>query len=209
MKLIDLTGKKFNRLTVKKYVGKSKWLCLCECGNETIVHRDKLIRGQKSCGCYNREKASETMKKLAKERFTKHGLCTSDIYLRWQAMKRRCKTEHYEKRKINVCGQWKNFEIFYVWAINNGYKKELTLDRIDNNKGYSPDNCRWTSMKVQTNNTSRNKLITYKNETHTLSEWAALIGIKYPTLAGRLNRKKWTVEKTFTYNLKRLKNGKI
>ena len=149
------------------------------------------------------------MKKLAKERFTKHGLCTSDIYLRWQAMKRRCKTEHYEKRKINVCGQWKNFEIFYVWAINNGYKKELTLDRIDNNKGYSPDNCRWTSMKVQTNNTSRNKLITYKNETHTLSEWAALIGIKYPTLAGRLNRKKWTVEKTFTYNLKRLKNGKI
>ena len=198
MKLIDLKGKKFNRLTVLEYIGKSKWLCKCDCGNLTTVIAPKLKSGHtKSCGCYNKEKVSERMKEIAKQNFTKHHKCSHNLYIRWQAMKRRCETEHYKKKGITICEQWEsNFENFYNWAINNGYKKELSLDRINNNDGYYPNNCRWTNRITQANNTSRNIYLEYNNEIHTISEWSKISKLSYQTIIGRLKRG-WKINDIF------------
>jgi hypothetical protein len=101
-------------------------------------------------------------------------------------MKKRCYYEksdnykNYGERGIKVCPEWENdFEAFYDWSIENGYSDELTIDRKDNDKGYSPDNCRWVTYTVQANNTSSNSLYTYNNETHTLAEWAKIFNIDY------------------------------
>ena len=118
--------------------------------------------------------------------------------------------KHYGGRGITICKEWIDSEIialgrhgrttkgwlaFKNWAILNGYREDLTLDRIDNNKGYSPDNCHWVTMKVQCNNTSRNHLITYKGKTQSLSAWSAELGLNYSTVRARLNEYHWTVEK--------------
>ena len=118
--------------------------------------------------------------------------------------------KHYGGRGITICKEWVNTEIialgrygrvtkgwlaFKNWAILNGYKDDLTLDRIDNNKGYYPDNCRWVTMKVQCNNTRRNHLITYKGKTQSLLSWCKELGLNYSTVRARLNEYHWTVER--------------
>ena len=85
-----------------------------------------------------------------------------------------------------MCEEWNSFDAFYNWAISNGYSDDLTLDRIDNNLGYSPENCRWTTYKVQENNRSNNRMVTIHGETHTLAEWADKIGVSRATLANRI-----------------------
>ena len=124
----------------------------------------------------------------------KHGLCKHDLYSRWLKMKARCNTV-YKKNGIKICDEWQNdFINFYNWSINNGYKKELTLDRIDNKKNYEPSNCRWVSMKIQSNNRSNNHLITYNNKTLTLSQWCDILKIKSSTLRRRL-KVGWDLDK--------------
>ena len=118
--------------------------------------------------------------------------------------------KHYGGRGITICKEWADPEIialgrhgrvtkgwlaFKSWAMLNGYKDDLTLDRIDNNKGYSPDNCRWVTMKTQCNNTRRNHLITYKGKTQSLSAWCNELGLNYSTVRARLNEYRWTVER--------------
>lgn len=118
--------------------------------------------------------------------------------------------KHYGGRGITICEEWVNPEIvalgrhgrvtkgwlaFKNWAMLNGYKDDLTLDRIDNNKGYSPDNCRWVTMKVQCNNTRRNHLITYKGKTQSLLSWCNELGLNYSTVRARLNKYHWTTER--------------
>lgn len=118
--------------------------------------------------------------------------------------------KHYGGRGITICKEWVNPEIialgrhgratkgwlaFKNWAMLNGYKDDLTLDRIDNNKGYSPDNCRWVTMKVQCNNTRRNHLITYKGKTQSLLSWCNELGLNYSTVRARLNEYHWTIER--------------
>jgi hypothetical protein len=120
-------------------------------------------------------------------------------------MKDRCRyktNDNYERyggRGIRVCEEWlADYINFYNWAINNGYKEGLTLDRIDSNKNYEPDNCRWATYKEQANNTRRNNFITYNGETHTLTEWAEKLGIKRSTLNTRIHRQHWDIEKALT-----------
>lgn len=201
-KFIDLTGQKFGRLTALRRVeNKSKhtmWLCRCDCGNEVAVDGGNLRKGlTKSCGCYNRE--------LASKRVKTHGLSHTPLHEVWKTMKSRCLNSHtaayrnYGAEGKTVCEEWLNdFQAFYNWAIANGYKEGLTIDRENNDKGYSPENCRWVTMKKQNNNKRNNHLITYNGKTQTIAEWADEIGIKYFTLYMRINRYHWTIEKALT-----------
>jgi len=163
-KFQDLTGMKFNRLTViekdyKNKSGRSCWKCICDCGNETIVRSDILKDGRvKSCGCLHDSNA----KTMSKNNVT-HGLSYKGhhhrIYNIWATMKQRCynpnatKYENYGGRGITICDEWKIDVInFYNWAIANDYSENLSIDRINSNGNYEPSNCRWVTMKVQQNN---------------------------------------------------------
>lgn len=204
----DIVGKKFNRLTVlyfdhkKPHPNSTKgyfyfYKCQCECSNITIVKRERLINGEtKSCGCYGKEIRREL---LATKRILSHRL-----YDIWQGIKTRCydvnceKYPHYGGRGIIMCDNWKtNFDNFYNWAIVNGYRDDLTIERINVNGNYEPFNCTWANAKTQANNRTNNHLIYFNNQTHTLSEWAEIIKINRSTLWYRLKRG-WTVERAFT-----------
>lgn len=157
-RLIDLRGKRFGRLMVVERVenrsgcANARRLCICDCGKETKVLGTTLRRGEsQSCGCLRREQHVE--------QFTKHGLCYSRQYHIWYGMRARCYNqknpayERYGGRGISVCDEWRDdFKAFYDWAMSNGYGDDLSLDRMDNDKGYSPDNCRWATMQEQANN---------------------------------------------------------
>ena len=200
----DLTGKKFGRLTVIKYLGsdtkwrESQWLCSCECGNVTVVTSRRLNKGiTKSCGCLVGE--------LASSRFTTHGLSTTRIYNIWKEMRDRCYNKKssgyylYGDRGIKICDEWlikgpngenDGFKKFNDWAINNGYADNLTIDRIDPNKNYCPENCRWISGKTQSNNRRNNHYIRLnlglKEFIYTISEWAEISKIPHSTIRSRL-----------------------
>lgn len=192
----DLTGERFGKLTVLKYIGESKWLCKCECGNFARPRGYSLTRNiTKSCGCYQRAKV--------KEKSTKHGMAGTRIYKTWHNMKSRCnnpnatKYEIYGGKGIRVCDEWLVFENFYKWAVSNGYEEGLSIDRIDGCKDYEPNNCRWVDYKMQNNNTSQNHLITYKDRTQNLTQWAEELGIDANTLGTRISRG-WGIEKAIT-----------
>lgn len=161
-KIKDLTGQRFGRLQVVKYYGSNKngralWLCQCDCGNKKTILGGSLIQKLTfSCGCYNKEQA--------RKRRTKHSMSFSKLYKVWQGMKTRCYNENfiyyknYGGRGITICDEWKNnFQIFYKWAINNGYKEELTIDRINNDDIYEPSNCRWITRAEQNRNQRKTK----------------------------------------------------
>lgn len=184
----DLTGQKFGRWTVIKYIGNSKWLCKCDCGNIKVVQGGSLKNGNtQSCGCLQKEKASFIMKK--------HGLYKSRLYKLWRSMKNRCQFKtnlsykNYGGRGIKVCDEWLNdFMNFYNWAMANGYKDDLTIERIDVNGNYEPNNCKWINNIEQAWNRRSSYFITYNNETHCLAEWAKIYNIKYNTLWARIKR---------------------
>ena len=142
---------------------------------------------------------------LAKKNFTKHGKKHTRLYNIWCNMKKRCYNKNftyysnYGGRGIEVCDEWKNdFQAFYDWSMNNGYNDLLTIDRIDNDKGYSPENCRWVTRKVQNSNSRNCHYLEYKGETHTISEWAELVDIPMKTIHLRITRLKWSVERALT-----------
>lgn len=198
--LIDLAGQRFGRLAVLKRDGtrgkRTTWLCQCDCGN-THVTTTSYLRSDTihSCGCLVKEKREIAMRK--------HGQHGTRLYHIWDNMKRRCNNPEnpgfylYGERGIDVCPEWNEFQPFYDWAIANGYRDSLQLDRADNNKGYSPDNCRWVTSRVNNRNKRTNKLITYNGETRILKDWSEYLGINYNTLRKRI-RKGWSIEKAFT-----------
>ena len=201
-KFEDLTGQKFGRWTVIKQAERNErrhiyWLCKCECGNEARVTTGSLKSGNsKSCGCLRTEK---TIK-----RSTIHGLRNTRLNYIWRGMKNRCYNPNSKKypiyggRGIIVCDEWKNnFKSFYNWAKNNGYKENLTIDRINVNGNYEPSNCRWATAKEQANNRTNSHVLTFNNETHTLSEWSRITGICRLTLFTRLKRG-WSIKRALT-----------
>lgn len=209
----DLSGQRFGRLTVlhqaDDYVypnGKrrTQWECKCDCGKIVIVEQSNLKRGNsKSCGCLDAE--------LKATRSITHGDRYSRLYSIWTNMKDRCNNPRsntfaqYGGRGISVCKEWdESYQLFKDWAVSAGYSETIdsyhcSLDRIDVNCGYSPDNCRWVSMKDQANNRRNTLYITYDGETKSLSEWADKINIKYHTLFARIYKLGWPVEKAFNF----------
>lgn len=192
---IDLTGRKYGRLTVIRYdytgkYGKAYWICNCDCGKQNISILGESLKQRKtiSCGC------------LRSELMSTHKKSTSRIYRIYIDMVRRCKpngSDHYGKRGIRVCEQWtkeNGFEHFYDWSIANGYDDGLTIDRIDNDGDYSPDNCRWATMKQQSYNKSNNIHVAYNGKSYTLLELSELTGIDPHLLYRRLHYKHMTIE---------------
>lgn len=166
----DYTGEVFGRLTVIETFRPDKYtkcVCKCECGNIKTINATDLVRGRtKSCGCLQKESAIKT--------HTKHGLRHTRIYKTWEDIKKRClnsKTRSYKNyggRGITVCDEWLTFKPFYDWAMANGYNDTLTIDRINVDGNYEPNNCKWATMKEQQNNKRTNRK--YKEAKHEVEQ---------------------------------------
>ncbi len=209
---LDLTGQRYGKLYVIKetdpYVtpgtGQTlvRWLCKCDCGNETKVITASLRTGNtKSCGCG----CIENRKKILHRKGEIRCKYPDEKRLRniMVGMRQRCFNPHnawyvnYGGRGITVCEEWMRtdgMDRFCEWALNHGYKPNLTIDRIDNNKGYSPDNCRWVDRFEQMSNTRSTTKIEYNGEIKGVAQWAREYNIRYETLVGRLKRG-WDIEK--------------
>ncbi|KAF6620594.1 hypothetical protein HFE03_08050 [Paenibacillus sp. EKM102P] len=187
--VVDITGNKYGRLFVlnmsRIFKHKAMWLCICDCENTVEVSGSDLRSGHtRSCGCYH------------KDIVTKHGLRSTKLNSVRSAMIDRCyniKNSNYYNyggRGIKVCDEWLNKEKglldFYNWAMDNGYKEGVSIDRINNNGNYCSENCRWVDMKTQLNNRRNNRLVTIGGETKTVSQWAEVAGIGTSTIDFRL-----------------------
>ena len=215
--VLDMIGQRFGRLVViskaEKPVGSNRrrnyWLCQCDCGKQKVVASDKLLNGDtKSCGCLKIELAKKKLENY-KDGRTTHGLSATRLYNIYNKMKNRCyKTDdpkyyRYGARGITVCEEWlASFRSFYDWAIANGYSDELTIDRIDNDGNYCPENCRWATSLEQQNNRSTNRLVSYEGEMVTIAEAARRANIPLNTLWWRTSQG-WSNEKLFSKVRKR------
>lgn len=200
----NLSGQKFGRLTalyrLHNYHKKGTyWLCVCDCGKFVIVHYNSLTRNvTKSCGCYNRECSSKRRKT--------HGHTRTRIYEIWCNIKSRCYNiknhayKNYGGRGIAVLHEWEHdFMAFYNWAMANGYNDTLTIDRIDVNGNYEPNNCRWVSYKQQSRNRRSNLNYTINGITHCLKEWCEIYNVNYKLVWSRLKRG-WDLLRALTSN---------
>lgn len=190
-KHLDLTGMRFGRLTVlglKDYLRQPNgkpyylWECLCDCGTITDVAGGHLRDGHtQSCGCYNRDI------------ITRHGMTNTRIHKIWDKMRDRCLNKNhmyyknYGGRGISICDEWLVFENFRDWAISSGYNDKLTLDRIDNNGNYCPDNCKWSTILEQNNNKNNNRYLEYDGKIYTMAELSRKAKIPYGTFMKRLD----------------------
>jgi hypothetical protein len=188
-KNVNYIGKKFGKLTIvslisNKYLYETKAICLCECGRTHVVRLNSLTSGAtKSCGCINKKGTHWT-----------HGKTHHRLYSIYNNIKTRCynpKTWCYYRyggRGIKMFEEWlKDFSKFYKWAVNNGYKENLTIDRINNDGDYCPENCRWVSRKQQANNTARNHLIEIDHIKYTIKEASEKFNIPYGLLQQRIS----------------------
>ena len=200
----DITGQEFGKLKVIKRMknnsrGDSMWLCKCSCGKSKVIMRSSLINGRtKSCGCgmlVGLEKGRSCTKT--------HGMSKSRLYRIWCGIKKRTsetaderhKRDYYE-RGIKVCDEWsKSYEEFQKWSLNNGYKENLSIDRIDNNGNYEPNNCRWVNNKEQSNNRRSNRKYEYNGEKLNISQLSEKYNINYDLLRERLVVLNWDVKK--------------
>lgn len=195
MKRLDLTGQTFGWLTTIEIDhtthGMPYWRCRCICGNETIVARTHLRSGNTvSCGCYCKKVLAHKIPD--DERFA--SVESRPLRSTWATMRSRCNNPNatgfrfYGARGIRCCPEWDSYDIFYDWAMSHGWKEGLTLDRIDFNGDYCPENCRWVSRKEQANNTRANHWIEYNGVKHNIKQWSELTGIPTSSIQYRLKQ---------------------
>lgn len=217
--VIDIAGEKYGRLSVLSFSEIRKhvayWNVRCDCGKELVVSSNALRTGNtKSCGCWLKDHPTRL----------KHGKRYTRLNRVYKGMKERCYSPNHKKysfyggQGIGICREWlgeNGFQNFYDWAYSNGYKEDIasngvnriTLDRIDGTKDYSPENCRWVTMEEQQNNRKDNHVLTYNEDTLSVSRMARKYGLNPSVLEGRI-RLGWDIEKAlFTPTAKRRKKS--
>ena len=202
--LKNISGQRFGRLIVlyrdNPKNGKTYWVCQCDCGKQTNVYGLKLRNGEtKSCGCLRNEMTSKIQKR--------HGLTKTTLHNAWINMKTRCDNpihneyHRYGGRGITYCEEWKDFDNFMKWSLSNGFKEEkdergknlLSLDRIDNNKNYCPENCKWSTRIEQARNKYTNKNYEYKGKTYCLTALAEMSAVGIDSIRRRI-KQGWSIE---------------
>lgn len=197
-------GQRFGKLSlIERMPGGQKWKAVCDCGDTVIF---QVSSGQTMC-------RSCAYKVVAKKN-TVHGESpslgknASRLYGIWLGMKVRCTNpkaqshKYYIDRGISVCDEWSDYSVFKEWALSHGYSDNLTIDRIDVNGDYCPENCRWVTQSEQMRNTRKNHCITYMGETKTLAEWSEITGVPYHTLKSRINNYGFSAEEALTLPVK-------
>lgn len=199
---LNIAGEKYGRLIAVEWTGNAcssgrLWKFKCDCGAEIIASIGQVRSGNTtSCGCFAKEKLRSRNEKMAKHKCTR-----SPTWNSWSAMRRRCQKQDdkdyhkYGARGIVVCERWQSFENFMA---DMGERPEgMTIDRVDNNGNYEPENCRWATPLQQSRNSRNSVVIEYQGEKHCVAEWAALVGIEVKTLQYRI-RSGWDVEKALS-----------
>lgn len=204
----DITGQKYGRLTVLRFSHVDRrtrlamWHCRCDCGSVSVVAGKSLRAGEvRSCGCLRIDRLKEVA--------TTHGLSggragTPRLYSIWRNMRHRCRNEKatkyelYGGRGVRVCEEWNDYIAFHAWAIANGYRDDLTLDRVDSDGHYEPANCRWVTPFEQGRFTRNRRLITFRGETRSVTEWAERLGMRATVLSSRINDYGWPIERALT-----------
>lgn len=189
-------GERFGRLVVAEILpgknGHTVLRCRCDCGSECTPRQDHILNGRtKSCGCYNRE--------VAKSNNTTHGKSDSKPYNSWVSMKARCENEgnteysRYGARGIKVCERWRNSFAEFWKDMGSTYRDGMSIDRIDVNGDYCPENCRWATPVEQANNKRNNFYISRNGETKSLAEWCRICGLRYKSVHARI-KAGWDIE---------------
>lgn len=189
----QLVNQRFGKLTVLRRAernsksGNAMWVCKCDCENIVTVIGSHLRSGHTtSCGC---NRISERSMGHSKDR----------LYRTWSGMHNRCYDPTHDRYKwyggkgISICDEWQDFMTFRTWALANGYNDDLTIDRIDSDGNYRPDNCQWVDMKVQANNRNNNRVLQYKSKKYTATQLAEAHGMSPHTVFNRL-KLGWTVD---------------
>jgi hypothetical protein len=192
----NIIGMRFGKLLILKYCGKDKWYCVCDCGNKSLVFKHMLKSGKTiSCGCH-RKTCSIT-----------HGESKTPLHNIWQGIKQRCldqKSKNYLKygaRGIKICDRWKENYKNFVADMGHPPTNKHSIERINNDGDYEPNNCRWATASEQSRNRRSNVKITFNNETKILIEWCEYLKLPYKTICSRI-RTGWTPEKAFTTTIK-------
>lgn len=198
-KFKDMTGQRFDMLTVIKYSHSTKegdacWFCKCDCG-KIIVYQAKSLRKGLATSCHCKKRRPHTIRQ-------------GRVYNSWRNMLRRVRNpnnteyQNYGGRGITVCQRWLNFDNFFA-DMGKPPTEKHTLERIDVNKNYEPTNCCWATIKEQCNNTRRNHFYTYQGQTKTIAQWAEIYHFEYACLRSRLRDLNWNIEKALTTPLRR------
>lgn len=206
----EIPKMKFERLQPIRIVdgkGRTKWLCKCDCGNEVVVTQKNLCNGNtKSCGCLNTE-----MRKGRNKGYRGN----ERLYVLWVGIKGRCNNPNntsykwYGAKGIRVCEEWENdYLSFKKWAIESGYDETLprgaqTIERLDTNKDYCPENCTWKTIQQQQRNKGNLERYSYRGEEHLLCEWAEILGLDFRTLRTRIYMHGWSIERALSTPIKK------
>lgn len=189
--MLDFVGQRFGRLVALRRVPGGSWMCQCDCGKISYALTGNLKSGNStSCGCSWREK------------ITTHGATNTPEYMNWKAMHTRCRSNlprikpHYKDRGITVSEEWGNF-VTFLKDMGLRPTPDSEVDRINNDLGYSKENCRWASSKENLNNRRGNRVVEYEGKKQTIAEWADELGMNYRTLNNRINRG-WPIERALS-----------
>lgn len=184
--MIPQVGKAYNHITVIKKVARNRYLIECDCGRiyERTCTNSDTLRRCKTCADLNRK--------------TKHGSSNTRLYSIWMGMKQRVTNpnnsahKYYIDKGITICEEWLEYLNFKEWALNNGYQKHLTIDRVEDNKDYCPENCRWITQSQNSKRNSNAKLITIDGETHDITDWCKLLNISHSSVRWAVREKGYT-----------------